>query len=314
MHSENTEQLWKDDNMVDVELCDTCFSLPCECRIVNIILPPKICANADNHKGCNRKHERNPSKGVEVHTYGGSDEQKPICSGKKYSIHMKRSFIAKVKSSKGTPKIPKNSTYVNLDIFPVKWKCDDINQGIQHTKVSKLAKTQSASTHLSLSSVKHKLDYNQFGNQSQQDQVIAKENNSDVTPGNPNTHKENFFTNETDDNLVSNYTCVCCDAKNSVCDKFVIFIKANYNNYIPDISEVLSHVQPKRKYTKYICKQCHTILKSGKSPFDGDSNRCNDMCEYDKKCAEHNLPIHDYTCTCCHVVSNKRHLFIKFKE
>ena len=77
---------------------------------------------------------------------------------------------------------------------------------------------------------------------------------------------------------------------------------------------VLSHVQPKRKYTKYICKQCHTILKSGKSPFDGDSNRCNDMCEYDKKCAEHNLSIHDYTCTCCHVVSNKRHLFIKFKE
>ena len=101
--------------------------------------------------------------------------------------------------------------------------------------------------------------------------------------------------------------------KNILCDKFVIFIKANYNNYIPDISEVLSHVQPKRKYTKYICKQCHTILKSGKSPFDGDSSRCNDMCEYEK-CAEHNLSIHDYTCTCCHVVSNKRHLFIKFKE
>ena len=175
---------------------------------------------------------------------------------------MKRSFIAKVKSSKGTPKIPKNSTYVNLDIFPLKQKYDDINQGIQHTKVSKLAKTQSASTHLSLSSVKHKLDYNQFGNQSQQDQVILKENYSDVTLGNPNTHKENFFTNETDDNLVSNYTCVCCDAKNSVCDKFIIFIKANYNNYIPDISEILSHVQPKRKYTKYICKQCHTTRDS----------------------------------------------------
>ena len=56
-----------------------------------------------------------------------------------------------------------------------------------------LQKTQSASTHLSLSSVKHKLDYNQFGNQSQQDQVIAKENNSDVTLGNPNTQKEIFF-------------------------------------------------------------------------------------------------------------------------
>ena len=144
MCSENIEQLWKDDNTVDVELCDTCFSLPCECRIVNIILPPKICANADNHKGCNRKHERNPSKGVEVHTYGGSDEQKPICPGKKYSVDMKRSFIAKVKSSKGTPTIPKNSTYVNLDIFPVKQKCDDINHGIQDTKVSKCAKTQSA--------------------------------------------------------------------------------------------------------------------------------------------------------------------------
>ena len=38
------------------------------------------------------------------------------------------------------------------------------------------------------------------------------------------------------------------------------------------------------------------------------------MCEFDKKCAEQNLSIHDYTCTCCHVVSNKRHLFIKFKE
>ena len=79
---------------------------------------------------------------------------------------------------------------MNLDIFPVKQKCDDINQGIQHTKVSKLAKTQSASTHLSLSSVKCKLDYNQFGNQSQQDQIVPKENNSDVTLGNPNTHKE----------------------------------------------------------------------------------------------------------------------------
>ena len=79
---------------------------------------------------------------------------------------MKRSFIAKVKSSKGTPKIPKNSTYVNLDIFPVKRKCNDINHSIQHTKVSKCAKTQSASTHLSLSSVKCKLDYNQFSNQS----------------------------------------------------------------------------------------------------------------------------------------------------
>ena len=183
-----------------------------------------------------------------------------------------------------------------------------------NTKVSKHAKTQSASIHLSLSCVKCKLDYNQFSNQSQQDQIIPKENHSDVTLGNCNTHKEIFFTSEPDGNLVSNYTCVCCDAKNSVCDKFFIFIKANYNNYIPDVSEILSHVQPKRKYTKYICKQCHTILKSGKSPFDGDSNRCNDMCEYDKKFSEHNLPIHDYTCTCCHVVSNKRHLFIKFKE
>ena len=43
LHSENIEQLWNHDNTVDVELCDTCFSLPCECRIVNIILPPKIC-------------------------------------------------------------------------------------------------------------------------------------------------------------------------------------------------------------------------------------------------------------------------------
>ena len=151
-----------------------------------------------------------------VHTYEGSDEQKSICLGKKYSIHMKRSFIVKVKSSKATPKIPENSTYVNLDIFPVKQKCNDINQGIQQTKVSKLAKTQPASTHLSLSSVKHKLDYNQFGNQSQQDQIIPKENNSDVTLGNPNTHKEVLFTSETDNNLVSNYTCVCCDA-NIVC-------------------------------------------------------------------------------------------------
>ena len=33
----------------------------------------------------------------------------PFVQGK-YSVHMKRSFIAKVKSSKGTPKIPENST------------------------------------------------------------------------------------------------------------------------------------------------------------------------------------------------------------
>ena len=58
--------------------------------------------------------------------------------------------------------------------------------------------------------------------------------------------------------------------------------------------------KPKMKYTKYICKQCQTILKSGKSPFGRDSNTCNDMCEYDEKCAEHNVSIHDYTCTCCH--------------
>ena len=223
----------------------------------------------------------------------------PFAQGK--NIAFTWSFIAKVKSSKGTPKIPENSTYVNLDIFPVKQKCDDINHGIQDTKVSKCAKTQSAYTHLSLSCVKRKLDYNQFGNQSQQDQIVPKENHSDVTLGNCNTPKEIFFTSEPDGNLVSNYTCVCCDAKNSVHDKFVIFIKANYNNYIPDISEIFN-------------AQCHTILKSGKSPFVGDSNRCNDMCEYDKKCSEHNLPIHDYTFTCCHVVSNKRHLFIKFKE
>ena len=214
---------------------------------------------------------------------------------------MKRSFIAKVKSSKEMHKIPKNSTYVNLDIFPGKQKCDDIHHGIEHTKVSKLAETQSPSTHLSLSSVKCKLDYNQFGNQSQQDQVDGKENNSDLMLGDHNTHKEHFSPNEKDDNLVPNYTCVCCDANNSVCNKFVLFIKANYNNYIPDIAEVLSHVQPKRKYTKYICKQYHTILKSGKSPFGRDSNTCSDMCEYDEKCAEHNVSIHDYTCTCCHV-------------
>ena len=109
---------------------------------------------------------------------------------------MKRSFIAKVKSSKEMHKIPENSTYVNLDIFPDKWKCDNINHGIEHTKVSKLAETQSPSTHLSLSSVKHKLDYNQFGNQSQQDQIVGKENNSDVTLGNCNTHKEHFSPNE----------------------------------------------------------------------------------------------------------------------
>ena len=168
--------------------------------------------------------------------------------------------------------------------------------------------------HLSLSSVKHKLDYNQFGNQSQEDQVVGKENNSDVTLGDHNTHEEHFSPNEKDDNLVPNYTCVCCDAKNSVCNKFVLFIKANYDNYIHDIAEVLSHVQPKRKYTKYICKQYHNILKSDKSPFGRDSNTCNDMCEYDEKYAEHNVSIHDYTCTCCHVVSNKRHLFIKFTE
>ena len=103
--------------MVDVELCDTCFCLPCDCRIVNIIVPPKICVNTDNHKGCNRKYERNPSKGVEVHTYGGSDEQKPICPGKKCSVHMNRSFVAKVKSSKGTAEIPENSTYGEFRYF-----------------------------------------------------------------------------------------------------------------------------------------------------------------------------------------------------
>ena len=137
--------------------------------------------------------EKKPSKGVEVHTYGGSDEENPISQGKKYSVHMKRSFITKVKSSKEMPKIPKNNTYVNLDFFPGKWKCNAIYFGIVHTKVSKLAETQSPSTHHSLSSVKCKLNYNQFGNQSQHNQVIVKENNSDVTLGNPNTHKELFF-------------------------------------------------------------------------------------------------------------------------
>ena len=210
-------------------------------------------------------------------------------------------------------KFPK-TVYVNLDIFPGKRKCDNIDQGIEHTKVNELAESQSPSTNLPLLSVKHKLDYNQFDNQSQQDQGVSKENNSDVTLGDHNIHKEHFSPNEKDDNLVPNYTCVCSDAKNSVCNKFVLFIKANYNNYIPDIAEVLSHVQPKRKYTKYICKQCHTILKLGKSPFGRDSNTCNDMCKYDEKHAEHNVSIHDYTCTCCHVVSNKRRLFIKFKE
>ena len=53
--------------------------------------------------------KKKPSKGVEVHTYGGSDEEKLISPTKKYSVHMKRSFIAKVKSSKEMQKIPKNS-------------------------------------------------------------------------------------------------------------------------------------------------------------------------------------------------------------
>ena len=176
----------------------------------------------------------------------GSDEQKPICPGKKYSVHMKRSFIAKVKTSKGTSKIPKNSTYVNLDIFPVKQKCDDINHGIQHTKVSKLAKTQPASTHLSLSSVKHKLDYNQFGNQSQQDQVFAKENNSDVTLGNPNTHKEIF--------LQMRQMTTWCPITHvyGVMQKIVHVTNLPYLlKQITTITYLIFHnVHPKRKYTK----------------------------------------------------------------
>ena len=62
LHSENIEQHWKDDNTVDVVLCGTCFCLPCECRIVNIVLSPKICVNADNHKGCNSKHGKKTLK------------------------------------------------------------------------------------------------------------------------------------------------------------------------------------------------------------------------------------------------------------
>ena len=78
--------------MVHVDLCDTCFCLPCECRIVNIILPPKICVIADNHKGPNSKHEKKPSKVVEVHTYGGSDEEKLISPTKKIQCSHEKEF------------------------------------------------------------------------------------------------------------------------------------------------------------------------------------------------------------------------------
>ena len=64
------------------ELYDTCCCVPCECRIVNIILPSPICVNTNNHKGCDIKTKGNPSKGVQLHTDGCSHTQKPICPQK----------------------------------------------------------------------------------------------------------------------------------------------------------------------------------------------------------------------------------------
>lgn len=59
--------------------------------------------------------------------------------------------------------------------------------------------------------------------------------NSHDTFENCYTHEKDISTNKTDGKVVFIYTCICYDDTNIACEIFVIFIKANYNNYIHDI-------------------------------------------------------------------------------
>ena len=100
LNSESIQPLWKEDNIIDVELCNICYCLPCECRIVNIILPSPACVNSDEHEECDSQTEENTFKVEHLNTSETHDSEPSNCSFQKYSVHMKRSFIAKVKSSK----------------------------------------------------------------------------------------------------------------------------------------------------------------------------------------------------------------------
>ena len=92
-------------------------------------------------------------------------------------------------------------------------------------------------------------------------------------------------------------TCACCLSANLKCNKCVLFIKKNYNMYIPHVCETIQKICAKKQSKHFMCKSCHTALQmvnEKKHTFTQNS---------DNASGEYTPSSDEWTCTCCHSTS-----------
>ena len=102
-----------------------------------------MCVTLMNMKNVIYNSKENSFKVEHKKTSETHDPEPSNCSFRKYSVHMKRSFIAKVKSSKKTANSSGDKSHEPPDSFPCKQKdaqYHDTEHGVQDTNVCKLKK------------------------------------------------------------------------------------------------------------------------------------------------------------------------------
>ena len=78
------------------------------------------------------------------------------------------------------------------------------------------------------------------------------------------TKKRVGYTGDTKESKKYGCVCTCCCTDNLPWYKCVIFLRKNYNFYIPAVANALSKRHREIRQKEFICKPCHKQLKDGK--------------------------------------------------
>ena len=275
-------------NCVMHELCDKCFSLPCECSHENNSVLTLI-----NHLG-NR---------LEI-TIGGHCSSAP-CNCGKGNVYMCKGLSSNsINNDEKTVKTIATTTCVKRQLmFPTeniakKLKCIKTNEKYSSENDCTLAHQQldihSRQSHMSpvaskciqsktceckgllhncgimnVNAVKQCLplysyDTDRNFNISRKQEICSNTDNNDIICQQPDADVVQVHMSPTLTSDKQACVCTCCFASNLQRHQCVIFIPKIYNFFIPAVSTSLSKRHRVQGCKEFICKKCHVLLKSGK--------------------------------------------------
>ena len=278
-------------NCVMHDLCDKCFSLPCECSHENNSVLTLI-----NHLG-NR---------LEIRICGHCSSAPCNCG--KGNVYMFKGLssnsinnAAKTSKSNATTTCVKRKLMFPTENIAKKLKCTNTNEKYSSENDCTLAHQQlddhSRQTHISpvaskciqpktceckglshncgisnVKTVKQCLplagcDTDRNFTISTKQKMCSNSDNNDIICQQPDADVVQVHISPTHTSDKQACVCTCCHASNLQRHQCVIFISKNYNFFIPAVSTSLSKRHRIRGCKEFICKKCHVLLKSGKMAY-----------------------------------------------